>query len=55
MATIRKYSGSMSKLLDWLDSLPVKYPSYALAGIEEGDHYCWTKEEGLFIIKKGKY
>lgn len=54
VGTIRRYSGSMSKALDWMDHLPVKYPNYALAGMEEGDYYCWTKEEGLFIIKKGK-
>ena len=55
VGTIRRYSGKMSLALDWMDHLPVKYPNYALAGMEEGDYYCWTKEEGLFIIKDKKY
>ena len=55
VGTLRRYKQSFSALLEWKDSLPVKYPDYALGGMEEGDYVCWTKEEGLFIIKDNKY
>lgn len=54
VASIMRYKDSLTEAMEWLDRLPVPYPTYVLAGVEEKDWLIWTIEEGFFITKHKK-